>query len=148
MSRRLILCKSMILAMALMSLPVSQAQTSDVDDSSIQISSYQDDPFVRDSNIKRMDGSGFELFEGGRLLLTNKQVRIREDVKIYRADPKTGDYKPFAWNPWPAPASNKKGNFKFPNEDRSPYTKRNAAPTVGPSSMRTGCRCGSRGTYT
>jgi hypothetical protein len=133
MKKRLILCQSIILAVALTSLPVSHAQTSALADLFIQISSYQDDPFVRDSIIERMDGSGFEPLEGGRLRLTNKQVIIQDDEDvIYRADPKTGDFKPFANNPWPEPKSNERGNFKFPREERFPLHEVERGPDGRP----------------
>src|SRR5262245_30539035 len=116
MLKRLIRCKLTILAIALTSLSVSQAQTnlklnpgedrrsnSDEDKrrKPMRISSYKDDPFVRESIVERMDPSRFDQDADGRFMLRSDRVEVLDEAIIYRQDPKTGVYKPFAWNPWP-----------------------------------------------
>ena len=120
MSKRLMLCRLMILVMALIVLPVSQLQTSAAEGSKIKISSYMNDPFVEESAIERMDASRFDQDNNGYLFLAGGRVRISEESAIYKSD-STGVYKKFAWNPWPAYGrSNEKGNFKFADEVRFP----------------------------
>jgi len=130
MSKRLILCAFVMLAIALMSLPVSRAQTylrpnpdGDRRPRPMRISSYEDDPFVRESDAKRMDLSKFGEDEDGRPILSNDRVKIENEDFIYRKDTATGEFKKFAWNPWPAPASNQYGDFRFPDEVRFPLFK-------------------------
>ena len=130
MLKRLIKYKFTILAIALMSLPVSQAQTFTIPDRGDArrprqklISSYKDDPFVRESDVERMDASRFILGEDGRFILSNDRVSIENESKIFRKD--TDDlYKPFAWNPWPQQGtSNIYGDFRFQDEERFPLFK-------------------------
>jgi len=128
MLKRLILYKLTILAIALASLPVSQAQTLTIPDRGegrrpvpMRISSYEDDPFARESIVRRMDPSRFDLGEGGRPILSGRLVTLSEESKIYRKDSKTGVFNPFAWNPWPQlTTANAAGNFIFPDEERFP----------------------------
>jgi len=120
MLKRLILCQLTILAVALASLPVSQAQTSPARGLFIPISSYDDDPFVADSVVERLNRLRFDLGEDGHLILSSSLVRIEDEPLVYREDPKTGNFLPFATNPWPAPAANADGDFRFPNEARFP----------------------------
>jgi hypothetical protein len=44
---------------------------------------------------------------------------MEDEDFIYRRDATTGEYKPFAENPWPEPTSNRPGNFVF-DEPRFP----------------------------
>ena len=128
MLTRLILCKLMTLAIVLAGLPVSQAQSSakpDRDEAKrphpVRISSHEDDPFVRESIVRRMDPSRFDLGEDGRPILSGSVVTLSEESKIYRQTTPTEAYKPFAWNPWPQqPTSNAAGDFRFPDEERFP----------------------------
>src|SRR5215468_2177279 len=134
MLKRLIICQLMILATALMSLPVSQAQTLTISDRGpdkrptpnpgpMWISSYEDDPFVMESLVERMAPSRFDLGEDGRPVLSNNLVRIENESKIYRKDA-NGDFQPFAWNPWPqVGTSNVYGDFRFQDEERFPLFK-------------------------
>ena len=120
MSKRLMLSKLMILVLALMSLPVTQLQTSAAEGPNTKISFYSQDPFVEESAIGRMDASRFDPDASGRLLLSGDRVRMNEESVIYKQD-STQVFKKFAWNPWPAYAwSNEKGNFKFADEVRFP----------------------------
>jgi hypothetical protein len=109
-----------MLAVALAALPVSQAQTSPARGLFIPISSYDDDPFVADSVIERLNRWRFDPGENRYPILSNSVVRIEDEPLIYRADPKTGAFTAFATNPWPAPAANADGDFTFPNEARFP----------------------------
>jgi hypothetical protein len=128
MSKRLILCHVTILALLLTNLPVTQAQTIIAPDRGglrrprpMLISSYEDDPFVRESDVRRMDPERFGLGEDGRPTLSGSLVSVGNESKLYRKDPKDGVYKPFAWNPWPwVPTSNSHGDFRFPDEERFP----------------------------
>ena len=120
MSKRLILCAFAMLAIALMSLPVLQAQTAPVRGFFKLISSYDDDPFVEDSVVERMAPSRFGEGEDGRLILSSNLVRIEDERVIYRRNSKSGEFIAFASNPWPLPASNAAGDFQFPDEARFP----------------------------
>ena len=126
MSKRLIVSKLMILAMVLMSLPVTQLQTSAAEGSNIKTSSYMDDPFVALSNIGRLDASKFGQDEKGHPSLSGNRVSMIEEDIIYReerADERLfGTFTKFAWNPWPIDSSrsNEKGNFNFADETRFP----------------------------
>src|SRR5574341_149146 len=132
MLKRLILCQLTILAVALANLPVSQAQTLTIPDrgegrrhlptpTMMRISSYEDDPFVAEPLVRRMDAARFSVDEDGRPILRSNLVSVGNESKIYRKDPQTGVYKPFAWNPWPPePTANQQGDFRFPDEERFP----------------------------
>ena len=120
MSKPLILCQLTILAIALASLPISQAQMAPARGFFIPISSYDDDPFVDDAVVENMNSRRFDRGEDGRLVLRSDQVWIEDEPVIYRQDPKTGEFLPFATNPWPLPAANADGDFRFPNEARFP----------------------------
>ncbi|MGH9850825.1 MAG: hypothetical protein ACREBD_13390 [Blastocatellia bacterium] len=120
MLKRLILCQLTILAVALASLPVSQAQMAPTRGFFIPISSYDNDPFVEDSVVERLNRWRFDPGEEGYPILSSNLVRIEDEPVVYREDPKTGDYIAFATNPWPAPAANADGDFTFPNEARFP----------------------------
>src|SRR5215813_3525223 len=127
MLKRLIRYKLTILAIALTSLPVSLAQSLTKPDrdwsrrsNPMRISSYEDDPFVAFSLVQRMDPSRFGLGADGRPILLGSLVRIQDEPRIFRQDPTTGLFNPFAWNPWPAPTSNLDGDFRFPDEERFP----------------------------
>src|SRR5262245_6717622 len=132
MKKRLIICQLTILAMVAMSLHVSQAQTFTIPDrggdkspiptpTPMRISSYENDPFVSESLVRRMDAERFSVDEDGRLILRSNLVSLSEESKIYRKDQQTGEFKPFAWNPWPQePTANQQGDFRFPDEERFP----------------------------
>jgi len=128
MLKHLLLGKLMILAIVLMSLPVSLAQTytpidrdGDRRPRPMQISSYDDDPFAGESIVELMDPARFGQSEDGHTVLSGNLVSVFDESKIYRQDPNTGQYKPFAWNPWPAwPTANEQGDFRFPDEERFP----------------------------
>jgi hypothetical protein len=117
MSKRLIISNLIMLAMGLMSLPVSQAQLS-TQETSLKFSAYQDDPFVEAARIGKMQASSFNIYEGHRILF-NSRAFIEDENVVYREN-STGDFIPFAFNPWPIPIANEKGNFKFQNEERFP----------------------------
>ena len=119
MSKRLIVSKLLIVAIGLVSLPVSQAQIS-TQSSKIKISSYRDDPFVAETYIGKMDASRFGQDAAGTPYLSGNRVSMIEESAIYRLNATTGLYEKFAWNPWPDGQSNDKGNFKFADETRFP----------------------------
>lgn len=125
MSKRLIVCKLMILTMALTSLPVWQAQTSAAEGSTIKISSYMDDPFVKESDLRRIEASRIGKDENGKPFLAGDRVSMINEDFIYREDRSDelnpGTFKRFALNPWPKDGrSNEKGNFNFADEARFP----------------------------
>ncbi|MFN7948220.1 MAG: hypothetical protein U0Z53_22915 [Blastocatellia bacterium] len=127
MSKRLILCHATILALLLANLPFAQAQSFTVPERgehrrprTIRISAYEDDPFARTSDVRRLDAAGFLAGEDGRLLLRNDQISLSEEDFIYRKDA-TGEFKKFAWNPWPlSKVANQQGDFTYQDEDRFP----------------------------
>src|SRR5262249_34420277 len=120
-----------IVAITLMSLPATQAQNLTPIDRSgrrtvrMPISFYEDDPFGDSSFVGRMDPSSFGKDEAGRPVLSNNVVSIIEESKLYRRTPPlSGQFVPFAWNPWPqVKTANADGNFSYPNEDRFPLFK-------------------------
>jgi hypothetical protein len=119
MSKRLIVANFLIAAIGLTSLPVSLAQVS-THSSSIKVSEYQDDPFVAESNIGRVDASRFTTDSNGNPFMSSDRVSMIGESFIYRKSP-DGEFVKFAWNPWPIDgSSNEKGNFKFPDEPRFP----------------------------
>jgi hypothetical protein len=117
-----------ILMITLTSLPVSQAQNLTPIDRfgrrtlRMPISSYEDDPFAGASVVDHMDRRHFDRDEDGRPVLSNDQVSIIEEDKIYRRNqPVGGDFVPFAWNPWPQlKTANADGNFSYQDEERFP----------------------------
>jgi hypothetical protein len=117
-----------ILMITLTSLPVAQAQNLNPIDRfgrrnlTMPISSYEDDPFAGASVIDRMDHKGFDRGEDGRPVLSNDWVSVIEESKIYRQNPPlSGQFQPFAWNPWPQlKSANADGNFSYPDEARFP----------------------------
>lgn len=125
MSKRLIVSKLMILAMVLMSLPVTQTQTSAAEGSNIKISSYTDDPFVAESNIGRLEALAFGQDSDSHPSLSGDRVSMIEEDTVYREqrpnESNPGTFTKFAWNPWPIDSrSNTKGNFNFTGETRFP----------------------------
>jgi hypothetical protein len=127
MLKRLLLCQVTILALLLSGLPVSPAQTSFIVRRSegrgprpVRISSYDDDPFVADSIIERMAPARFGREEDGSLILRGNQVQILDESVVYRENSRTGEFEPFATNPWPEPVANADGDFQFPHEARIP----------------------------
>ncbi|HWQ35119.1 MAG TPA: hypothetical protein VNQ79_19895 [Blastocatellia bacterium] len=125
MLKRLPLCHTLIFTLLLTSLP--QAQDLTIPDRSglrrsraLRISAYEDDPFVRESAVRRMDPTRFSVDDDGRPSLSGPLAAILEEDFIYRKDA-TGEFKKFAWNPWPKmPASNMQGDFRFQDEERFP----------------------------
>jgi len=122
MSKRLILWGFAMPAIALMSLSVLQAQTIPARGFFKLISSYDDDPFVADSIVERMSPSRFGEDEDGRPILLNNLVGVEDEPVIYRQDSETGEFIPFALNPWSPELrrANADGNFMFPVEERFP----------------------------
>src|SRR5262245_26154518 len=137
MSKRLILCAFATLAIALISLPVLQAQSSIVierDRSLPQrpaaISSYDDDPFVADSVVEGLSTSRLDRSQDGRYILINNLINTEAQAVIYVSEQEAGEYVPFAWNPW-APElrmANVDGNFMFPDEERFPLHRVERGP--------------------
>ncbi len=135
MLKRLTTFKLTILAIALMSLPVLEAQTIAIagrwkgnSSTPMPISAYKDDPFVKDPIVERMAPSRFVEDVTGRLRFRSDQVDILDEAYIYREDKTTGEFKPFAWNPWPETRSNLDGDFRFQNEERFPLFKPERGP--------------------
>lgn len=127
MSKHLIVANLLIAAIVLTSLPVSLAQVT-TQSSSIKVSKYQDDPFVTESYIGRVDASRFTTDNNGHPVMSCDRVSMIGESFIYRKSP-AGEFVKFAWNPWPIDgSSNEKGNFKFPDEPRFPLheTERDA----------------------
>ncbi|HYV03163.1 MAG TPA: hypothetical protein VFB82_01170 [Blastocatellia bacterium] len=119
MSKRLIIANLLIVAIGLTSLPISHAQESP-QRSSVKVSEYQDDPFVAEQYIGRVDASRFTADDNGRPFMSSDRVSMINESKIYRKTPQ-GEFVEFAWNPWPQEGrSNDKGNFRFPDEPRFP----------------------------
>lgn len=131
MSNRLIISGLMIFVLGLMSIPATQAQLS-TQGAAIRISAYNDDPFANEAKVERMDASRFNLWEDGRPFLSNSRAAVEDESFIYRQDRVTGEYKPFAWNPWPLPVANEKDNFKFPDEPRFPLFEIERGPDGKP----------------
>ncbi|MEP7340233.1 MAG: hypothetical protein ABI977_21045 [Acidobacteriota bacterium] len=123
MTKRLILVKLIMLAVALLSLPVMQAQSIPARGSFIPISSYRDDPFVSASVVERIDSAKFGHAEDGRPILQSDQVRVEDEPVIFKLDFKTFELQAVAWNPWLAPTANPSGDFRFPDEARFPLFK-------------------------
>ena len=118
MSKRLI-ANLLFVAIGLTSLPVSLAQVS-IQGSSIKVSEYQDDPFVAESYIGRVDASRFTTDSNGHPFMSSDRVSMIGESFIYRKN-SAGEFVKFAWNPWPIDGrSNEKGSFKFPDEPRFP----------------------------
>ena len=96
------------------------------------ISAYDDDPFVDSTEVEKLRSSVFHSGADGLPILSNSRIAIGDEQLIYLEDPATGDYRPFANNPWPCepdpvntgfclpPKSNGKGDFRFPREERFP----------------------------
>ena len=98
----------------------------------IPISAYDDDPFVDETEVEKLRSWTFDRGVDGRPRLSSDRISIEDDSVIYREDPASGEFVPFANNPWPCehdpdrpsscgpPKSNAKGDFKFAREDRFP----------------------------
>ncbi len=128
MSKRFMLCASVLLMFALLSLPGSQAQSVPARGFFIPISSYKDDPFVSESIVKQLPTLKFGQYEDGRLNLLGNPVLVLDEAFIYRENRDTGEFTPFAWNPWPETRANENGDFSFPNEERFPLFKPERGP--------------------
>jgi hypothetical protein len=88
---------------------------------SVPISSHDDDPFVNGSTLEKLSRKEFTLDRWGRPVgLEGPKVKIQDEPVIFREDPATGNFIPFATNPWPEPKPNAQGTFSFPNETRFP----------------------------
>ena len=94
----------------------------------IPVSSNDDDPFAKESNIEGMHRTDFDVDSKGRPTgLHGNRAAIQEEDQIFRRLP-NGQYVPFAWNPWPKDIKpNADGQFVF-NEPRFPPHN----PTRGP----------------
>jgi hypothetical protein len=91
------------------------------DNGLVPVSSNYDDPFVRPDFVRWMDPADFDYDNAsGPTRLSGPRVLIRDMPLIYRMDPQSGEYKPFAENPWPEPTTNRPGNFVF-DEPRFPF---------------------------
>jgi hypothetical protein len=87
----------------------------------VPVSSNYDDPFARQTFVNWMDLADFDHDNGsGPTRLAGPRVLIRDQPIIYRTDPQTGLFKPFAENPWPEPTTDRPGNFVF-DEPRFPF---------------------------
>lgn len=95
----------------------------------VPISSYEDDPFAADSIIECLPDSKFSVVDNFWLLQANERVNIYDEPVVYRENRATGEFVPFANNPWPQPLSNLQRNFRFDDELRFPthQIERNAA---------------------
>jgi hypothetical protein len=79
-----------------------------------------DDPFVSESDIRRIDTSRIGKDENGNPFLDGDQVSMINEDFIYRRNA-AGDFFKFAWNPWPKDGrANEMGNFNFAGETRFP----------------------------
>jgi hypothetical protein len=86
----------------------------------VPLSSYEDDPFVADAIVECLRESKFRLIDNFSLLQENGRVSIQDETVIYREIGTTGEFVPFAINPWPQPFSNAQRNFLFTDEPRFP----------------------------
>jgi hypothetical protein len=120
MSNRLIVC-ILVSTLVLINLPFSRTQTAMAQSSTIKISSYMDDPFVKESDIRKIDASRVGQDQNGKPFLAGDRVSMIGEDYIYRWNATHTDVSPFAWNPWPKDGrSNDKGNFNFADEARFP----------------------------
>src|SRR5438477_8645851 len=82
----------------------------------VPVSSYYDDPFVRPTHVARMNLADFYHgnASGNPTELAGPRVQIGNEDVIFRRDATTGEFKPFAENPWPRQGTaNRFGNFVF-----------------------------------
>jgi len=120
MSTRLIVC-IMVSTLVLINLPISRTQTAAAQSSTIKISSYMDDPFVKESDIRKIDASRVGQDQNGKPFLAGDRVSMIGEDYIYRWNATHSDVFKFAWNPWPKDGRpNDKGNFNFADESRFP----------------------------
>jgi len=86
----------------------------------IPVSSNDDDPFAKASNIEAMKRTDFDVDKNGNPVgLSGNRAKVQDEDKIFRRDPRDGQYKPFAWNPWPSVKPDANGKFVF-DEPRFP----------------------------
>lgn len=124
MLKRLILVKLMMLAIALLSLPVMQAQSIPARGSFIPLSYYRDDPFVSASVVERISSAKFGHAQDGRPTLRSNQVWVEDEPVIFnKLDFTKFELQALAWNPWSAPLANPYGDFRFADEARFPLFK-------------------------
>jgi len=128
MSKRLLLCAGVLLALLLTSLPVSKAQSIPARNTFIPLSTYLDDPFAAASVVERIDSAKFGHAEDGHPILRSDKVWVEDEQVVFKLDFKTFELQAFAWNPWPAPTANLFGNFRFPDETRFPLFKLERGP--------------------
>src|SRR5262245_36944655 len=95
MSKRLVVSSLLIVALGLMNLPVSQDQSPQ-----IKTSVYQDDPFLAESYIGRVDASTCSFDSNRHPVMSGARVSMINESKIYKKDA-NAEFVPFAWNPWP-----------------------------------------------
>lgn len=120
MLRRRLFCQLLILALWMMSLPVSKAQTIPTRGHNVPISCYTDDPYVWESDVRHLQLTRFGQASDGRLTLLGHPVWVQDEAVIYRENRESGEFTPFAWNPWPETRANENGDFRFSNEERFP----------------------------
>ena len=75
MSNRLIVC-IMVSTLVLINLPFSRTQTAVAQSSTIKISSYMDDPFVNESDIRKIDASRVGQDQSGKPFLAGDRVSM------------------------------------------------------------------------
>jgi hypothetical protein len=94
----------------------------------IPVSSNDDDPFAKESNIEGMHRTDFDVDSKGRPVgLRGNRVAILEEDKIFRKNAQ-GDFVPFAWNPWPKEVKpDASGRFVF-DEPRFPLHQPERGP--------------------
>jgi hypothetical protein len=83
--------------------PASDPAALTIPEGRVAISTYDDDPFVRDSRVESLDARGFKTGADGRRLFATDRVAIQEEPYIFREDRTTGEFHRFAFNPWPCP---------------------------------------------
>jgi hypothetical protein len=132
MLKRLILVKLIMLAVALLSLPVMRAQSIPARDSFIPTSIYRDDPFAAAAVVEQIDAAKFGRAEDGKPTLNSAQVWVEDEPVIFKLNIATFELRAFAWNPWPAPGANPYGDFQFPDEARFPLFKIERGPDGKP----------------
>ncbi|HEY8210174.1 MAG TPA: hypothetical protein VIG99_21965 [Myxococcaceae bacterium] len=94
----------------------------------IPVSSNDDDPFAKETNIEGMHRTDFDVDKKGNPVgLRGNRAGVIEEDKIFRKDAQ-GNFVPFAWNPWPKevkPDAN--GRFVF-DEPRFPLFQQERGP--------------------
>jgi hypothetical protein len=99
----------------------------------LPISTYNDDPFLSRSTVEPLPGAeSLHRAADGRPLLASDRIVILDEPVIYRENRDTGEFLPFAKNPWPCaplrgsvdfchpPKSNANGDFVYRQDPRFP----------------------------